>query len=237
SSSPVVVDNAVVVQVENEVNSMAMGIDKRTGAELWHVDRPKRMNWSSPGVLRGAEHSLVLLQNGEYLSAHHPQTGEQAWRYEKGCSTIVSPVAVGDNVFVRSGSGTVKLLRKGTTPELEVAWDQPKLSSESASPVLHEGRIYTVNRAGVATCAREDTGAVVWQLRLKGPFWASPVLVGGKLYCFNHEGVCQVVELGEDAGKVVAQNELGDKVLGSPAVADDAMYVRSEGAVWKIAQP
>lgn len=233
SASPLAVGGSVVVQVENEANSIAMGLDKATGEELWKIDRPRNMNWTSPALLESGGKPLVLLQSSKYLTGHDPATGKEVLRYDEGCSTIVSPVALGENIFVRSGPGMAKLVRKGTTKEFDVLWTQPKLSPESSSAVIHGGLVYAVNRAGVVTAARETDGEVLWQLRLKGPFWATPVLAGDKLYCVNHDGVCQVVQLGEE-GKLLASNELGDKVLGSPAVADDALFIRSEKYVWKI---
>ena len=78
------------------------------------------------------------------------------FRYDEGCSTIVSPVAVGEGMYIRSGDGINKVVRKGTTKELEVVWSQPKLSPSAASPVIHDGMIYTVNRAGVVAAANDD---------------------------------------------------------------------------------
>ena len=37
-------------------------------------------------------------------------------------------------------------------------------------------------------------------------------------------------------GKIVAENELGEGIWGSPAVADNAIYVRSHNHLWKIAE-
>jgi outer membrane protein assembly factor BamB len=234
SASPVVVGDTVVVQVENEVDSIAMGLDKATGEELWKLDRPKTMNWTSPTVVGAGDDALVVLQSSDYLTAHHPRTGKEAWRFAKGCSTIVSPVAIGESVYACSGDGMVKLVRKGTTDEVDVVWSQAKLTPSNASPVVSDGIVYTINRAGVLVAANVADGEILWQTRLKGPFWATPVLAGDKLFVFNHEGLCQVVQLGDD-GKVIAENQLEDKVLGSPAVVGNAMFVRSEKFVWKIA--
>ena len=76
---------------------------------------------------------------------------------------------------------------------------------------------------------------MLWQLRLKGTFWATPVLVGDYLYCINDAGLAQVVELGDERAKVVATNDFGEAVLSSPAVVDGALYVRSDESLWKIA--
>lgn len=235
SASPVIVGDVVVVQVENEVDSVAMGLDKATGKELWKVDRPRKMNWTSPAIVGAGASALVVLQSGDYLTAHDPRTGKEAWRFAKGCNTIASPVALGESVFACSSDGMARLVRKGTTDEVDVVWSQAKLTPGNPSPVLHDGLLYTINRAGVLVAARQDDGEVMWQTRLKGPFWATPVLAGGKLFVFNHEGLCQVAQLGAE-GKVIAENQLDDKVLGTPAVVGDAMYVRSERFVWKIAQ-
>lgn len=235
SASPVIVGDVVVVQVENEVDSIATGLDKRTGKELWKLNRPKKMNWTSPAVIGAGDEALVVLQSVDFLTAHRPRTGQEVWRFTRGCSTIASPAAVGEHLFAVSDDGIVKLVRRGSTAEVEVVWAQPKLTPSSASSVLHQGLIYAINRAGVLSAARQDNGEIDWQTRLKGPFWASPVIAGDKLYAFNHEGLCQVVQLG-DEGKLIAENQLADKVLGSPAVAGDAMFVRSERFVWKIAK-
>ena len=72
-------------------------------------------------------------------------------------------------------------------------------------------------------------------MRLKGPFWASPVIAGEHLYSFNQDGVSQVVRLGEK-GEIVGENTLGESILGTPAIGGNALFVRSEKHLWKIAK-
>ena len=38
-------------------------------------------------------------------------------------------------------------------------------------------------------------------------------------------------------GELVAKNELGESILGSPAVVDGALYIRSDAHLFKVAQP
>lgn len=80
------------------------------------------------------------------------------------------------------------------------------------------------------------SGELSWQLRLPdaGTIWSSPVIAGNRLYLFTDNGRCFVVELGDKEGKIIETNELGEPVFGSPAVAGDAIFVRSDSAVWKI---
>ena len=236
SSSPCVIGDTVIVQVENLVHSFAAGIDTATGVERWKIQRPARMNYVSPTLVGGSggdKAPHILLQSPTLLSAHDPRTGKQLWSYVSEFRSIVSPLAVDGILYARADQGITAISRKSSTAESEVLWSQPKLSPTSSSPLVYRGRIYGLNRTGVLTCADIADGTVQWQLRLKGPFWATPVVVGNLLYCINHDGLTQVVELGKK-GKIIARNQLSDKVYGSPAIANNALYIRSEHALWMI---
>ena len=50
SSSPVVTDDTLVVQVENDSESYTLGLNKTNGLNRWRLDRPKAANWTSPAV-------------------------------------------------------------------------------------------------------------------------------------------------------------------------------------------
>ncbi len=116
------------------------------------------------------------------------------------------------------------------------AWTAAKLNFGAASPAVRDGRIYTINRAGVLNCGDTATGQVLWQQRLKGALWASPVIVGDRIYAFNRDGLGQVVQLG-DKPEVIGEGPLGEEVMASPAVADGALFVRGKSHLWKIAEP
>jgi outer membrane protein assembly factor BamB len=102
--------------------------------------------------------------------------------------------------------------------------------------VIDRGRVYAINGTGVLLCGDAATGDVKWKLRLKGQFWATPVVAGDYLYTFNQEGLAQVVRLGDDGGEIAARGEFGEPIFGTPAAADGAIYVRTDGQLWKIAE-
>jgi outer membrane protein assembly factor BamB len=119
----------------------------------------------------------------------------------------------------------------------EKLWQENQLGPGNSSPVVKDGRVYVVNRAGALTCGNVADGKVLWRQRLKGPYWATPLAVGDRLYFVNAEGVLQVVKAGAEAGDIVAESSFGEPVFGSPAYADGALYVRGEKHLFKIAQP
>ncbi|HAL13930.1 MAG TPA: quinonprotein alcohol dehydrogenase, partial [Planctomycetaceae bacterium] len=55
---------------------------------------------------------------------------------------------------------------------------------------------------------------------------ASPIATDEHIYFFDRDGTTTVVRLG-DSYDVVSQNKLDAGCMASPAVADDAIYIRT----------
>jgi outer membrane protein assembly factor BamB len=115
-------------------------------------------------------------------------------------------------------------------------WRSSRLRPGTASPLVHRDRVYSLNNAGVLTCGDTDSGKRLWQLRLDGPFGGSPVVADNHLYAFNEEGKAQVVDLSAPEGRIAGEMDLGEMIQCSPAVSNGALYVRSNGRIWKIAR-
>jgi outer membrane protein assembly factor BamB len=110
------------------------------------------------------------------------------------------------------------------------------LAPGNASPVVYDGKVYALSKAGVLSCGDIKTGQMLWQQRLKGTFWATPVIADGHCYCVNQDGTCIVVKLGEKA-QIVHEGALGEPIYATPAAAGNGLYLRSEKHLWKIAAP
>ena len=61
---------------------------------------------------------------------------------------------------------------------------------------------------------------------IRDRFSASPIAVGDLLYFSSETGVTYVLRAG-DRFEIVAENDLGSPILGSPAVHDGTMYLRT----------
>jgi outer membrane protein assembly factor BamB len=236
SSSPVVAGGAVVVQVENQGDSFAAGLDVETGETLWRDQRKASANWASPALLRDdSGKEVVLLQSPGVLTAHEPRSGKQVWKFDADCSTIPSATASKDKVFLPAKGLTV-IEANATSTSPSVAWESSRLSPGNSSPVVIGDEVYILSRAGVLSCGAGKTGDIHWQQRLAGTFWATPVVAGKHIYCVNQDGKCFVVKLGTEKPDEPVVNELGEQVLGSPAVASDGLIIRSNKHLWKISQ-
>lgn len=234
AQSPLIVAGTLVTQIENDSQSLALGINPITGESLWTSDRPKRANWTSPAVLPGptSAEDLVLLQSSAGLAAVKPKSGEVVWNYDNGASTIPSSTVHAGTVFIPSnGITAVKTSPGSANPE--VLWNEGKLGPGTASPIVVGNQLLVLNRAGVLLGANPENGEIAWQKRLEGPFSSSPVAAGSHVFFFNENGMAQVVKLGEEA-EITKSTELGDTILCTPAIAGDAVYVRSDKTLWKI---
>ncbi len=236
ASSPLLVAGTVVVYVENQNTSFATGIDAATGKNRWRVERPREPNWTSPIAIPGADGKpLVLLQGTTRLSALDPATGKEVWALDRPSDPIASSVLSGNVLYVPGEKALAALeLQGNAAPKL--LWEQARLNPVTASPVVLSGRIYCL-RQGILVAGDLKTGAVVGQLRLKGPFSASPVTAGGLLYCVSEGGEAQVVRPDDKDGQVVARGDLGETMLGTPAIVDGAIFLRGENHLWKMARP
>jgi len=237
ASSPVVVGNQVVVQVENASDSFAMAVNVETGEQTWKIDRPKGNNWTSPIVLTGRspDEKLVVLQSAVNLIAYEANTGKEVWKHMVECSSTPSPTIAGDMLFVPS-KGLTALRHIPDSDAPEVVWQEQRLGPATPSPLAHDGKVYALNRASVLSCGNAADGSLNWQLRLKGPFSSTPLIAGERMYLFNEKGLAQVVDLSGKKGSVVNQCEFGETILCTPAAAAGALYVRSDEHLWKIAE-
>ncbi len=241
SSSPVIVGNTIVVQVECQGKSFAAGLDAATGETRWLVDRPQDASWSSPLVLPGGGErpDFVLLQSKGKLSVLQPHDGREVFSVAGQCGLISSASLVGSRVFApMDGTTAYEVDPNG---QLSVVWNSPRLRAATASLVISDDQILSIERTGVLSGFSLADGERKWQERIldadaaQGGFWATPVLVGDHYYFFGQSGQARVVEVGSEGAKVVHSYDFGETLLGSPAVVGDAMFVRGDQHLWKIA--
>ena len=235
SSSPVLCNNLVIVQVENQGDSFAAGIDKRTGKTAWEVKRDREASWASPLVVNGegTRPDVVILVSPRKVSCLNAATGDTLWQQEGQCNPIVSPVFIDQMLLLPiNGTTAYQFNQDGSLSEL---WKSPQMRPSNASYVCDDTTIYTLNRGGVVAAWELQTGKAGWKARVGGSYWATPVLSSGFLFFFNQDGEANVVDT-KDEGKVVSKCKFEGAFLASPAISDNAIYVRTDSQLMKIAK-
>jgi hypothetical protein len=230
-SSPRIVGDAVVVQIDCQGDAFAAAIDLVTGVDRWSAPRDRMANWSSPLAVATDAGPAVLLQNGRGLELRRLADGVESWRWEGDCAGIATTVGSAEMLFVPAG-GIAAVPVGGREP----VWRAAKLSPGIASPVAWDASIACLNRGGVLVVGNTADGDIRGQVRLAGTFWASPIVVGDTIVAVNTEGKTFLVAV-DDKPEIVAENQLPGTFTATPAVVDGSLYLRSETSLWKVAAP
>lgn len=101
------------------------------------------------------------------------------------------------------------------------------------SPLIVGDRMFTIHDQGVATCLDARTGKAVWQDRVGGNFSASPLFADGRIYLFGEDGKTTVIAAGDEY-TVLAENQLPDGIMASPAVAGQSLFLRTATHLYRL---
>jgi outer membrane protein assembly factor BamB len=244
-AAPTLDGNRLYLKFDQEEGSYLLALDARTGKELWRAERPdEKSSWSQPVVVTHNGKQQLIVSASSKVRSYDPDTGKVIWEAAGlGSNVIPAPVTANGIVYVMSGHRDPKLMaiRLGREGDLTgtdaILWTNDRGNSYTASPVLHEGKLYFITDSGMLSVFDARTGEAHYrQQRLPKPynFKASPVAVNGKLYLSTEEGDVVVVKMGEQY-EVLATNSLGDNMfVSSPAVAGNSLYLRTQDALYCI---
>ena len=144
--------------------------------------------------------------------------------------------------YPRKGALVIKGGGSGEVTD-EIIW-KSKNFSYVPTPVAHEGSLYWVNDEATINVMDLAEGESVTKRnveaikkRKKFSFYASIVRVGDKLVAVSRREGIFIFELGKEM-KLLRINSLGDEsdFNATPAMAKDAIYLRSNQAVYCIAK-
>jgi outer membrane protein assembly factor BamB len=186
------------------------------------------------------ENKLLVSYPGR-LIAFEAGSGKELWSCSGlGKLVYTSPLArEGIAVSMSGFMGpplAVRLGGKGEVTESRRLWRQERAQQRIGSGVIHEGHIYILNDPGVLECIRLKTGESVWKNRLAGKSWSSVVLSGDRLYTADDGGSCFVVKA-SPSFKILARNELGERIRASISISNGRLFIRSYKHLWCISKP
>ena len=141
--------------------------------------------------------------------------------------------------FARGDSGLFALRAPGAgdITATHVAWKKTKGVAGISSPLFYEGRVYVVQDGGRMTCWDAKSGKVHYEqerLGADGEYYASPIAAHGHVYVASTRGMVTVLATG-DSLEVKARNKLGERIMATPAIANDAIYVRTAKHLYAFA--
>ncbi|HWS88304.1 MAG TPA: PQQ-binding-like beta-propeller repeat protein [Pyrinomonadaceae bacterium] len=256
ASSPLLYEDSLYVQVLHGMTtddpSYVMRVDKKTGKTLWRVERPTDAvsespdAYTTPALLRVGKGVEIVVSGGDYVTGHDPATGKELWRAgglnpeRTANNNIVSSPIVSDGlIYVPGKVRPLLVLRaggRGDVSKSHLVWSTD-FGTYVPTPVTDGKLFYVVNDRGIVFCFDAKTGKEVYgRQRVKpGSYSASPVLADGKIYVTNEDGVTSVIKAGPQF-EVLAENDLAEYTLSSPAVSEGQLFLRTSGHLYAIGQ-
>lgn len=133
-----------------------------------------------------------------------------------------------------NGLLAIRLGGEGDMTEQNVAWKYHRAVPQLPSPLVYQDVLYMINDGGIVTTFDPASGEVLDQGRLRGAvdaYYASPVAADDKIYFVSELGLVAVVQPGGEIDEVVV-SDLDDLVYGTPAIADERIYLRTRNTLY-----
>ncbi len=247
-SSPIVVDDLLILNCDGQDVRYVAALDKRTGEIAWKADRsvPPASNmdmnkaYSTPLLIEANGRRELVSPGAMHVAAYDPATGDELWKvlYPQGFSNVPRPVFGDDLLFVSTGYVRATLLAirpggNGDVTETNVAWSSDRQAPTRPSPIYVDGRLYVASDRGVLTCYEAATGETLYTERLGGSFASSPIYAAGHIYFCNEKGETTVIKASRTF-ELVSKNELPAPIKASPAAVGKEIYVRTTEALYRI---
>ncbi len=252
ASSPIIYDNMIMLQCDVLTDSFLAAFNVEDGSEVWRTPRKDVPTWSTPSIYEGGERTQVIANGFEHIGGYDLKTGALLWNMSGGGDIPVpTPVIGRDLIFITSAHGPqapIYAIRTSATGDVSlqgsrlgnehVAWSAPGGGNYMQTPLLYGEYLYCCRDNGSMRCREADTGKTRYSKRLgngRTGFTASAVAADGKLYFTSEEGTVFVVKAGPLFGKM-AQNELGEVCLATPAISQGALFFRTKHHVVAVAE-
>ena len=251
ASSPILHGDLLILTCDGIDNQFIVALDKRTGKIKWKQPRAHleaaakkrsiaKMSYSTPLIQRINGVPLLVCSGADHVASYDLKTGAEIWWMPYDGFSIVGRPSYGNGLFyvvgsIRQDHFCVYAVRpgKGRLRDDQIVWQRSISIPHVSSPLLVGRELFVVHDGGVASCVDALTGKEHWRERLGGNHDASPVEIRGRIYFCNREGKTTIAAA-SDKFEVLAINQLKGTFKASPAIADGALFLRSDTHLYRI---
>jgi outer membrane protein assembly factor BamB len=210
-----------------------------------------RKAFATPHIALLDQRPLLISQGAKAIYAYNPLNGDELWRVEERTSHSAGsrPVVGHGLIFAATGwaNGQLLALRPGrpgdvidansqTEPgdaQLEVVWKSRRNVPRKPSLQLHGDLLFGIDDGGMASCLEARTGREMWRERVGGNYSASPLCAEDRIYFFSEEGKTTVIAADRQF-RVLAENQLEEGFMASPAVCDRSLILRTRTSLYRV---
>jgi outer membrane protein assembly factor BamB len=220
-----------------------VGLDKENGKIGWQKERPIGTAHATPLLVTHHGQTDILVPGQHRLTAFDAKTHAELWCYGEGegpynGEIISSPVHGDGMVFTQLWRQckihALRLKPNGEAPEQ--VWVSQKPGPVESSLLTYRGLVYALMDNGALTCLDAKTGEEHYRERLTDAECnSSPVASDGRVYLNDNDGKTYVVQAGKEF-RLLATNELGERISASPAISGNDLIYRTDSHLYCIGE-
>jgi len=235
-ASPFVYKDRIFILWDHEGDSWLYCLDKKTGEDIWKVERDEGTSWTTPLVIEVDGKTQVITNATQAVRSYDYENGNLIWS-STGMTGNVIPVPMVENNILYAMSGfrgsalqAIDLTKaSGDINNTDaIIWEYNQDTPYTPSAILMDGKLYFLRvNNGFLSCLNAKDGSVVYSnQKLEGisNIFSSPSGADGKIYIAS-KGICLVVKAGENF-EILASNVLDDDFHASPIFVDNQLILR-----------
>jgi outer membrane protein assembly factor BamB len=254
AASPVLHEGRIYIVNDNDTQSFLAALDKKTGKQIWKVDREEKSNWVTPYIWKNERRTEIVVP-GSVKTRSYDLDGKLLWELG-GMSTIMIPTPFSKFGLLYMTSGYVGdqirpvfAVRPGATGDISlkgdqqsnnfIAWYLKQAGPYNPSPIVYGDYYYTLLDRGFLTAHDARTGKEVYGRQRIDPtaaaFTASPWAYNGKIFALSEDGDAFVIQAGAEY-KLLGKNTVDEMCMATPAVARGSLILRTSSNLYRIAK-
>lgn len=252
AASPALYKDRLFIVNDNDEQSYLVAFDKKTGEQIWRVDRDEKSNWATPYIWKNEQRTeLITCGTGKIRS--YNLDGKLLWELG-GMSAIVIPTPsaghgllyinsgyVGDKkrplYAIRPGAQGDITLKDNQNSNEYIAWRQKQGGPYNPSPIVYGDYLYVLYDRGLLSCYNARTGSEVYSKQRIAAgataFTSSPWANNGKLFCLSEDGDTFVIQAGPKF-KLLGRNKLDQMCMATPATLRGSLIIRTISKLYHI---
>jgi len=227
-----------------------LSFDKATGELRWLKGTgisPYDTTYSTPTLTTLSGQAAMIFGSGDgSIWALQPRTGERIWHFPFSRRGVnVSPLVVGNTVYASHSEENIIGNTMGGLVALDgsmkgdltgkAIWQQHEVMSGKSSPILVEGRLWTIDDRAKLRIFDPATGEQIARKALGTVMRSTPLYADGKVYCCTHNGRWYILQPTDKGVKVLHKLRLkGEASDGSPIVSHGRIYFPTSAALYCI---
>ena len=246
-SCPIIHDDKIVILQDQEGQSFIVALDKRTGDEIWKMERDERTTWTSPIVVERNGTSQIIVPATNRTRSYDLANGDVLWECAGMTQNVIpSPVYTDGHVYVISGfrgsslqAIDLDIADGDITGTDAVVWEYNRDTPYVPSPMLSGDIIYFLKgNNGILSAIDRNTGSIHYgpeRVAGIGGVYSSIAGAADRVYVASRNGTVTVLKDGSEF-EVLAENKLDDSFNASPVFVGDELILRGAQYLYCIAE-